>query len=327
MYGDSYTARLVGTAARFRYPSPLRRSASWIASCNGRTYRHTERQPAWPLSRQTPTRSKKGTDSDTAGLPRRCSSITLKVDGNSLLIADALPHATFTLVAEIVMGVALLVGSMLARRQHYRAHRYWQSAVVLLNLALIATFMLPSFGGNVLPGLPSSLDLAYYGVAAVHGVLGLVAELLALYVLLAAGTNLLPERWRITRYKRWMRSTLVLWWLALLFGSATYYVWYIQTSTLAATGARAAGRTVTLTNYAYQPKSLTVPVGTTVIWRDLEGTHTVHADRRAFHSSPLVPGRGFSHTFREPGIYLYHCDFHGAPGGIGMAGRIVVVSH
>lgn len=244
----------------------------------------------------------------------------------SLLIANAPPRATFTLAAELVLGVALLVGAMLARRQHYRAHRYWQSAVVLLNLVLIVTVMLPSFRGSVLPELPSSLDLEYYGVAALHGVLGLVAEFLALYVLLAAGTNLLPERWRFRRYKLWMRSTLVLWWLALLFGSATYYVWYIQASPTTAPGARATGRTVTLRNYEYQPRVLTVSVGATVMWRDLQGMHTVHADGGAFRSSSLVPGRGFRYTFRQPGIYLYHCDFHGAPGGIGMAGRIVVVS-
>jgi plastocyanin/uncharacterized membrane protein YozB (DUF420 family) len=244
----------------------------------------------------------------------------------SLLMANPPARATFTLVAEIVLGLALLVGAGLARRKHYRAHRYWQSAVVLLNLALIATVMLPSFRESVLPELPSSLGLEDYGVAAAHGVLGLIAELLALYVLLAAGTNLLPERWRLTRYKLWMRSTLVLWWLALSLGSATYYLWYIQTSPLAAIGPRARERTVTLQDYRYQPKTLTVPVGTSVMWRDLQGTHTVHADRGAFRSSPLDPGHGFSYTFRQPGTYLYHCDFHGAPGGIGMAGRVVVVS-
>jgi plastocyanin len=157
-------------------------------------------------------------------------------------------------------------------------------------------------------------------------VVGLVVQLLALYVVLAAGTNLLPQRWRFRRYKPWMRSTLALWWLALLLGAATYYVWYVQSSPLAATGTGGGGRTVTLRNYAYHPKALTVPEGTTVIWHDLQGTHTVHADRGFFRSSPLVPDRKFDYTFRQPGIYLYHCDFHGGPGGIGMSGRIVVVS-
>jgi hypothetical protein len=54
-----------------------------------------------------------------------------------------------------------------------------------------------------------------------------VAEFAGLYILLAAGTNWLPSRIRITRYKVWMRTVLVLWWLVLLFGLATYVRWYI----------------------------------------------------------------------------------------------------
>jgi hypothetical protein len=43
---------------------------------------------------------------------------------------------------------------------------------------------------------------------------------------LAAGTNILPQRFRFTRYKLWMRSAVVLWWLVLLLGLATYGRWY-----------------------------------------------------------------------------------------------------
>lgn len=130
------------------------------------------------------------------------------------------------------MGLALLVGAILARHGQYRLHHYWQSFIVLLNLLLIAAIMLPSFDRNVLPQLPSSLRTPYYTIVVVHAALGLIVQLLALYVVLAAGTNLLPGRWRFTRFKPWMRTTLALWWLVLLLGAATYYVWYVQTSPL-----------------------------------------------------------------------------------------------
>jgi uncharacterized membrane protein YozB (DUF420 family) len=65
-----------------------------------------------------------------------------------------------------------------------------------------------------------------YAVAAVHGVLGSAAELLGLYVLLVAGTNLLPEAWRLSRWKLWMRLELALWMAVLLSGIGTYFVWY-----------------------------------------------------------------------------------------------------
>jgi hypothetical protein len=40
--------------------------------------------------------------------------------------------------------------------------------------------------------------------------------------LLAAGTNVLPHKFRVNEYKLWMRSLLVLWWLVRLLGLATY---------------------------------------------------------------------------------------------------------
>ena len=39
----------------------------------------------------------------------------------------------------------------------------------------------------------------YYGAATAHGILGAIAELLGLYIVLAAGTDTLPRRIRISR--------------------------------------------------------------------------------------------------------------------------------
>jgi uncharacterized membrane protein YozB (DUF420 family) len=131
------------------------------------------------------------------------------------------------LVVEIIMGLALIGGMLLARRRQFKAHAWCQSTVVLLNLLVIGSFMLPSFHRGVEPGIPSHLGRSYYLLAALHGTLGLAAELFGIYVLLVAGTKLLPERFRFTRYKAWMRLALVLWWLDLVLGLATYYRWYI----------------------------------------------------------------------------------------------------
>ena len=131
-----------------------------------------------------------------------------------------------TLVIETVMGVALLVGTVFARRRQYRAHGWCQSAVVLLNLGVIAQFMVPSFRRQIAPEIPASLGEMHYAIATIHGLLGTVAELLALYVFLVAGTNILPRRLRFSRYKRWMRLALALWWIELLLGLAMYVQWY-----------------------------------------------------------------------------------------------------
>lgn len=76
---------------------------------------------------------------------------------------------------------------------------------------------------------------------------------------------------------------------------------------------------------AFEPVEVTVPAGTTVVWTN-EGqlAHTVTADDEQFASGSLDPGATFELTFDTPGEYPYYCRFHGGPGGVGMAGTIIV---
>jgi uncharacterized protein (TIGR03382 family) len=137
------------------------------------------------------------------------------------------PYAHLTLLLEIAMGVGLLIGAWLARRRRFRQHAWCQSAIVLLNLAVIVLVMMPSFQVQVVPEIPLRLAKTYYALATAHAALGTSTEIAGLYILLAAGTGVLPEKFRITKYKAWMRTVLVLWWFALLLGLATYARWYV----------------------------------------------------------------------------------------------------
>jgi uncharacterized membrane protein YozB (DUF420 family) len=132
-----------------------------------------------------------------------------------------------TLIVEVGMGVVLLVGAVLARRGSHRAHAWCQSTVVLLNLVAITLTMAPSFRRSFSPPVPAGFRDSYYVLAAVHAALGTIAELLGLYILMVAGTDIVPKRLRFSRYKPWMCTALALWWLALLFGLATYGRWYV----------------------------------------------------------------------------------------------------
>ena len=136
------------------------------------------------------------------------------------------PYANLTLLLEIAMGAGLLIGAMLARQRRFREHAWCQSTIVLLNLALIVLTMIPSFRLQVLPKIPLKIGKAHYALATAHAVLGTITEFAGLYVLLAAGTRVLPEKFRISNYKVWMRTVLVLWWAVLLLGFATYSRWY-----------------------------------------------------------------------------------------------------
>ncbi len=135
--------------------------------------------------------------------------------------------ADLTLLLEMAMGVGLFVGARLARLGRFRGHAWCQATIVFLNLVLIGLTMLPAFHRHVLPKLPSRIGKPYYALATTHAALGGLAELMGLYILLAAGTKLLPEKFRITRFKFWMRSLLLVWWIVLFLGMATYARWYV----------------------------------------------------------------------------------------------------
>ncbi|MCI0336301.1 MAG: cupredoxin domain-containing protein [Acidobacteria bacterium] len=82
---------------------------------------------------------------------------------------------------------------------------------------------------------------------------------------------------------------------------------------------------ITITNYKFEPKKLTVAEGTTITWDNKEGVHIVKSDSDAFASKTMKPGEKFTYQFTKAGAYPYHCTFHGSKGGNEMAGTIVVV--
>ncbi len=80
-----------------------------------------------------------------------------------------------------------------------------------------------------------------------------------------------------------------------------------------------------ITDNTYSSKSLSVPVGTTVVWsHEGQKPHTVTADDDSFKSDVLKNGATFQHTFSQAGTYLYYCELHGGAGGEGMAAQVQV---
>ena len=134
--------------------------------------------------------------------------------------------ADLNLVIQLVMGLALMAGMFLARAKCYKAHGICQASVLILNLVMISVVMWPAFSTLVIPRIPARLSRQSVAIPAIHGLLGVVAEVLGLYIVLAAGTDVLPRAWRFTRWKLWMRIERALWGLVLATGIGTYFVWY-----------------------------------------------------------------------------------------------------
>jgi plastocyanin len=74
---------------------------------------------------------------------------------------------------------------------------------------------------------------------------------------------------------------------------------------------RAAQASVQIAGFSFNPSTVTVQVGDTVTWTNMDGAqHTVTADGGAFDSGPLSTGQQFSFTATTAGTFAYHCAIH-----------------
>ena len=79
---------------------------------------------------------------------------------------------------------------------------------------------------------------------------------------------------------------------------------------------------VKIDNFSFGPASLTVAVGTTVIWTNRDDIpHTVVStdDAKTFKSKVLDTDEKFSFTFTKAGTYPYFCSIHPK-----MTGKVIV---
>ena len=69
---------------------------------------------------------------------------------------------------------------------------------------------------------------------------------------------------------------------------------------------------VSISNFSFNPGSITVNKGATVVWTNNDSVgHTVTADQGAGPASGLLnPGETYAFTFNEPGTFNYHCSVH-----------------
>jgi len=91
------------------------------------------------------------------------------------------------------------------------------------------------------------------------------------------------------------------------------------TITPATTPTLAAGLTqlvmvITASNgsYGFSPATLTIRVGTTVIWKNVSAApHTLTSDDgQTFDSGTVAAGGTYRFTFKTAGAFAYHCNYH-----------------
>ena len=92
----------------------------------------------------------------------------------------------------------------------------------VLAVVMTVLWMMPAFHTIHADALGRGVVNRVTVAVAAHVVVGSVALLVGLWVVLVAGTPLVPARLRFSNYKRWMRTLLTLWWLAIVLGLAIY---------------------------------------------------------------------------------------------------------
>jgi plastocyanin len=86
---------------------------------------------------------------------------------------------------------------------------------------------------------------------------------------------------------------------------------------------------VSMDNYLFIPSTVTITVGSTVRWTHNQSSplgvpHTTTSDTGLWDSGSMSFGNVYTYTFNSPGVYAYHCFFHGA---FGMTGTVVVMGN
>jgi len=78
---------------------------------------------------------------------------------------------------------------------------------------------------------------------------------------------------------------------------------------------------VAIENFAFNPASVTVKVGTTVTWTNRDSSqHTVTGEGEGGpRSQPLKKNDSYTFTFSRPGTFKYVCTFHAT-----MHGTVIV---
>jgi plastocyanin len=72
-----------------------------------------------------------------------------------------------------------------------------------------------------------------------------------------------------------------------------------------------ADNVIVLKNFHFAPMALSIPAGTTVVWKNLDGEpHTVVSDSGLFRSGGLDQNDSFTFTFEKAGTYRFICSIH-----------------
>lgn len=132
---------------------------------------------------------------------------------------NASVSSDLNLILQIVLLVLLLAGFILGKRKtgnSLKLHGRLMTVLVALNALAILLIMGPSLFTNFGAAV-GEISTIGFPLTWLHHSIGLVAEILGAVLVFKKFGNV----------RRWMRTTLFLWFVALLFGIGFYVVYYL----------------------------------------------------------------------------------------------------
>jgi plastocyanin len=236
------------------------------------------------------------------------------------------------IAVQIILALALSGAIFLAKRRSLKKHCTTMRIIVPVQILAILGIMLPAMSGYA--NLPAGSVISRYEVF-IHHALGLGVVVLWVYINLVFLRYVKP----FLRLKPTMRMAAAFWILSLILGVHIYSQLYITSpggSTFpdpqenvanVSVGDISSQRNVSgisgptvdqkqtvsvkIEDFIFDPGTITVSAGTTVVWTNLDSVpHTVTSTSGIFDSGVMDEGEIFSYTFRDPGTYDYYCLLH-----------------
>jgi uncharacterized membrane protein YozB (DUF420 family) len=137
----------------------------------------------------------------------------------------ALIQTDVNLILQIVMLIILVVSLVYKNKKRFKAHAELMGTAVILLVVSLFAVMLPSFNSNYDYFTTATSELGVQ-TTWIHMILGAITLTLGI-TLLAAWSLQSSNIATCIRRKRLMGITVLLWFISLVFGIATYILFYV----------------------------------------------------------------------------------------------------
>lgn len=235
------------------------------------------------------------------------------------------------ITVQVILALALAGSIYLARRRSLKNHCTAMRIIVPVQILAILGIMLPSMSSYV--SKPVGGAVSVFEIL-IHHSLGLGVVVFWVYINLVFLRYVKP----FFRLKIIMRMAATFWILSLILGVHIYSQLYaanpggyiipnsqgngsdISVGNVSQQNVSGMNSlpvlqkqtiSVEIKDFAFNPDTITVPAGTTVVWTNRDSAlHTVASTSGIFDSGVIDQGKSFSYTFQEPGTYDYYCMIH-----------------